>query len=102
MLDTVGKSESDETVYALSEGVEPMYLTSSGKEGEQDPHAWLNIVNGIRYAENAQKVLIAKDPANKESYQTNGDRYIAKLQKLHEDAVTGLPISLKKSHSRYQ
>ncbi|MBA9026840.1 metal ABC transporter substrate-binding protein [Peribacillus huizhouensis] len=88
LLETTGKSGKDAPVYVLSKGVEPKYLTSKGKETEQDPHAWLNIENGIKYAKNARDVLIEKDPTNKETYQKNAEKYMNELQKLHDDAVS--------------
>ncbi|KMY51756.1 metal ABC transporter substrate-binding protein [Peribacillus loiseleuriae] len=88
LLETTDKNGKDAPVYVLSKGVEPQYLTSKGKESEQDPHAWLNIENGIKYAENARDVLIKKDPDNKESYEKNAENYISELQKLHDDAVS--------------
>lgn len=87
MLDTIGKSGEDAAVYPLSKGVEPKYLTTAGKESEQDPHAWLNIENGIQYVRNALAVLVEKDPDNKEYYEQNATTYIDELQKLHDDAV---------------
>lgn len=87
MLDTVGKSGKDAPVYPLSKGVEPKYLTTAGKETEQDPHAWLNIENGIKYAENALAVLVEKDPDNKSYYEQNAESYLSELKKLHDEAV---------------
>ncbi|MFJ7977563.1 metal ABC transporter solute-binding protein, Zn/Mn family [Peribacillus sp. JNUCC 23] len=88
LLETTDKNGKDAPVYVLSKGVEPQYLTSKGKESEQDPHAWLNIENGIKYAENARDVLVKKDPDNKETYEKNAENYISELQKLHDDAVS--------------
>ncbi|GIN88238.1 manganese-binding lipoprotein MntA [Heyndrickxia sporothermodurans] len=87
LLETTGKDGKNAPVYVLSQGVEPMYLTSKGKESEQDPHAWLNIENGIKYAENARDRLIEKDPKHKDLYKRNADTYIDELRKLHDDAV---------------
>ncbi|WP_260412576.1 metal ABC transporter substrate-binding protein [Alkalihalobacillus sp. TS-13] len=88
LLGTTGKDGEDAPVFRLSEGVEPKYLTSKGKEGEEDPHAWLDISNGIRYVENVRDGLIKVDPENKETYEKNAEDYISKLVKLHEEAKT--------------
>jgi iron/zinc/copper transport system substrate-binding protein len=88
LLETTGKKGKDAAVYPLSKGVEPKYLTTAGKESEQDPHAWLNIENGIKYAENALEVLVTKDPGNKNYYEQNAKAYIQELRKLHEEAVS--------------
>ncbi|HDR3342191.1 TPA: zinc ABC transporter substrate-binding protein, partial [Bacillus anthracis] len=53
---------------------------------KEDPHAWLNLENGIIYAKNIAKQLIAKDPKNKEFYTKNLTSYINKLDKLDQEA----------------
>ena len=64
-----------------------MYLTSKGNQGEEEPHAWLDIRNGIKYAENARDGLIKVDPENEEVYKKNAEQYITKLKELHDSAV---------------
>ena len=55
LMETAGKDGEDAPVFLMSEGVEAKYLTTEGNEGEEDPHAWLDIRNGIKYAENAKR-----------------------------------------------
>lgn len=86
-IKTANKSEKDAPVYKVSEGVEAIYLETKGLEKEPDPHAWMNIKNGILYAENVKKALIKEDPKNKEFYTKNADNYVAELQKLHDETV---------------
>ncbi|MGC3666943.1 metal ABC transporter solute-binding protein, Zn/Mn family, partial [Enterococcus faecalis] len=40
--------------------VTPQYLTSAGQDQTEDPHAWLDIENGIKYLENIRDVLVEK------------------------------------------
>ncbi|WP_186579398.1 metal ABC transporter substrate-binding protein [Aquibacillus kalidii] len=87
LMETAGKDGDDAPVFRMSEGVEPMYLTTEGKEGEEDPHAWLSIKNGIKYAENARDGLIKIDPENEEIYRKNAEEYISKLETLHASAI---------------
>lgn len=87
LMETTGKTGEDAPVFLMSENVEAMYLTTEGKEGEEDPHAWLDISNGIQYAENARDGLIEVDPENKEVYEKNAEEYIAELQDLHDEAL---------------
>jgi ABC-type Zn uptake system ZnuABC Zn-binding protein ZnuA len=87
LLKTTGKDGEDAPVFRLSEGVEAKYLTTKGSEKETDPHAWLDIRNGIIYAENAKKALIKVDPDHAATYEQNAKEYINKLEQLHQDAV---------------
>lgn len=87
LLETTHKKGKDDVIFPLSKGVEPKYLTSAGKETEQDPHAWLSIKNGIIYAQNTLEILVAKDPVNKDYYEQNAKSYIAQLTKLDEEAI---------------
>ncbi|APX71700.1 metal ABC transporter substrate-binding protein [Companilactobacillus allii] len=74
----------DKDVFAASDGIKPQHLTTN--ENEVDPHAWLDLKNGIIYVKNITKVLKDKDPRNAEYYQQNSDQYITKLTKLHKEA----------------
>lgn len=87
LLGTAGKTGDEAPVFALSKGVEPMFLTTKGKEGEEDPHAWLNVHNGIKYAENARDAFIEIDPENAEVYEQNASIYIGELEELHQATV---------------
>lgn len=87
LLETTGKDGEDAPVFQLSEGVEPKYLTTKGKEKETDPHAWLDIRNGILYAQNVKKALIKVDPEHTVTYEQNAAAYIAELEKLHKNAT---------------
>lgn len=48
LMETAHKKENED-YFSVSQQVTPMYLTSAGKENEEDPHAWLDIQNGIAY-----------------------------------------------------
>lgn len=85
LMHTAGKQEGED-YFAVSEGVEPLYLTGKGKETEQDPHAWLDISNGVIYVQNIADTLSKKDPKNKELYQENAKKYIDELKQLDERA----------------
>lgn len=72
--------------FAASDGVEVIYLEGQSEKGKEDPHAWLSLENGIIYAQNIAKQLMAKDPENKDIYQQNLDTYIQQLAALDEEA----------------
>lgn len=71
-------------VFSAIAGVTPEHLTTNVKE--EDPHAWLDLANGIQYVKTITKVLKEKDAKNADYYQKNSDQYVAKLQKLHKTA----------------
>lgn len=81
------KKEDGKDYFVTSKNVEPLFLTSKGKESEQDPHAWLSLENGIIYVNNIKDVLVEKDSDNKEFYEKNAKEYTQELQTLHDDNV---------------
>lgn len=87
LLQTSGKDGKEAPVFRLSEGVEPMFLTTKGKEGEEDPHAWMDVKNAVKYAENARDAFIKIDPKHKDIYIDNARNYIAQLEFLHQKAI---------------
>lgn len=85
LMETAKKTENED-YFAVSKNVEPLYLTSAGRENEQDPHAWLDIQNGISYVEVIRDTLSEKDEKNKEMYAKNAQAYIEKLTSLDKEA----------------
>lgn len=76
--------EFGKEVFSASEDVKAKHLTTNVKE--EDPHAWLDLENGIKYVRTITNVLKEKDPKNASYYQDNSDEYVAKLEKLHKEA----------------
>jgi len=87
LMETAGKTGADAPVFRVSEGVEPMLLNSKDHLGEEDPHAWLDVRNGIKYVENVRKSLKKIDPENANRYDENADAYITELKTLHEEIM---------------
>lgn len=85
LIKTTNKVENKD-YFAVSDGVKVIYLEGQNQQGKEDPHAWLNVENGIIYAQNIAKTLMDKDPNNKEAYQKNLDTYVAKLSELDKTA----------------
>lgn len=86
-LTKTANKRDDKEVFAASKHVKPMYLTESGKEeNETDPHAWLDLNNGIKYVNMISGVLQDKDPKHAKAYQKRTDAYVEKLAKLHKEA----------------
>ena len=80
------KKEENKDYYAVSVGVEVIYLEGQNEKGKEDPHAWLNLENGMIYAKNIAKQLSAKDPKNKDFYEANLKNYLEKLETLDKEA----------------
>ncbi|EGJ27191.1 metal ABC transporter substrate-binding protein [Streptococcus porcinus] len=72
--------------FAVSDGIDVIYLEGQSEKGKEDPHAWLNLENGMIYSKNIAKRLSQKDPKNEDYYQENLDKYLAKLEKLDKEA----------------
>ncbi|MBO0432509.1 metal ABC transporter substrate-binding protein [Enterococcus sp. DIV0660C] len=85
LMETAKKVE-EEDYFAVSREVEPLYLTSTGQETQADPHAWLDLSNGIKYVEEITRILSEKDPENKEVYEKNSQEYRQKLESLDQQA----------------
>ena len=85
LVENAQKKENKD-YYAVSEGVEVIYLEGQNEKGKEDPHAWLNLENGIIYAQNIAKRLIEKDPDNKATYEKNLKAYVEKLTALDKEA----------------
>ncbi|MHC5229625.1 metal ABC transporter substrate-binding protein [Enterococcus sp. LJL99] len=85
LMETAKKKENVD-YFSVSQNVTPLYLTSKGSENEEDPHAWLDIQNGISYVEVIKETLIEKDPEHKSDYEKNATEYIDKLNTLDKEA----------------
>ncbi|ERK58228.1 manganese ABC transporter substrate-binding lipoprotein [Gemella bergeri ATCC 700627] len=85
LVKNANKTENKD-YYAVSDGVEVIYLEGKNEKGKEDPHAWLNLENGMIYAKNIAKQLIEKDPKNKDFYEQNLKNYLEKLTKLDNEA----------------
>ena len=83
--------------FAVSDGVEILYL--EGEEaGKEDPHAWLNLENGMIYSQNIAQQLIAKDPDHAQIYQENLEEYLDLLNELDQEAkekISSIPEAQK-------
>lgn len=87
LIQTAGKSGEDAPVFEVSVGVDAIYLESIGKQNEMDPHAWLDITNGVKYAANIRDALIKVDPDHEVAYRQNAEQYIKQLEDLHKDTI---------------
>ena len=92
--DLLEVTNKKDLAFPVTKNVEPMYLTEKGKETEQDPHAWLDIQNTIKYVETITEELVKLDSDNKIFYENNRDQYIKELEKLDQyakDEISKIP-----------
>ncbi|KRN32375.1 metal ABC transporter substrate-binding protein [Weissella halotolerans] len=85
LMKTANKKDNQE-VFAASAQVKPLYLTGKGQENETDPHAWLDLQNGIKYVQTITKVLKDKEPRRAAAIQERSDAYVKKLTALDNEA----------------
>jgi len=92
--DLYSASGSKAARVVVTDGIAPLEA-----DGETDPHAWHNVANAIRMAENIRDALAAADPANAATYRSNAESYIAELQTLDAwvfDEVERVPEERRK------
>lgn len=85
LVETSGKV-FEKDAFAASQEIIPEYLTTNQKE--VDPHAWLDLKNGMAYVKTITKILQEKDPQNATYYEKNAQVYLEKLANLHQEAQT--------------
>ena len=80
------KKEEGKDYFAVSKNVEPLYLTSGEEHTKADPHAWLDLSNGIKYVEEIARIFSEKDAENATLYKKNAAAYVEKLKELDTQA----------------
>ncbi len=78
----------------LSDGVDPMPISSGSYEGKPNPHAWMALDSALIYVDNIRDALSEVDPANAEAYAANAEVYktqIADTIGPLREAVRALP-----------
>ncbi|MFR8907659.1 MAG: metal ABC transporter solute-binding protein, Zn/Mn family, partial [Enterococcus faecium] len=80
------KKEEGKDYFAVSKNVEPLYLTSGEEHTKADPHAWLDLSNGIKYVEEIARIFSEKDAENATLYKKNAEAYVEKLKELDTQA----------------
>ncbi len=78
----------------LSDGVDPMPISSGSYEGKPNPHAWMALASALIYVDNIRDALSEVDPANAEAYAANAEVYktqIADTIGPLREAVRALP-----------
>ena len=83
---TLDNAGSEHTIVEASAGLVSRKPTAGeipDAEHTIDPHFWLDPNNVIKYAENIRDALSIADPAGKDIYTQNTEKYIGQLKDLH-------------------
>ncbi|MBD0323368.1 MAG: metal ABC transporter substrate-binding protein, partial [Aldersonia sp.] len=71
----------------LSEGVEPIAISSGSYAGRVNPHAWMSPTNAQRYVANMVSAFSALDPAGAADYRARAAGYQAQLAAVRTDLL---------------
>lgn len=83
-------------------------IESKQYKGSTDPHAWMDVNNGLIYIKNIKDALVELDPEGKEQYEFNYGVYKQQLEELDQyikDRIGEIPIEkrvLITSHDAFQ
>lgn len=78
----------------VSEGIDPISVSSGTYDGKPNPHAWMGLDNALIYVDNIRDAFMLHDPANAEAYAANAESYKARITETIaplRDAVLALP-----------
>ncbi|WP_292289384.1 metal ABC transporter substrate-binding protein [Marivita sp.] len=78
----------------LSDGIDPISISSGSYEGMPNPHAWMGLDNALTYIDNIAAALSEHDPENAATYARNAARYKDELRATIEplrDAIATIP-----------
>jgi manganese/iron transport system substrate-binding protein len=66
----------------VSEGIEPIGISSGPYDGKPNPHAWMSPTLAQKYVDNICEALVKVDAKNESIYRANAAAYKAKIQAL--------------------
>lgn len=81
-FDRFFRSLRDVPAVVVTDGVEPIPISSGPYAGQPNPHAWMSTADALVYVENIRAALAAADPANAETYAANAAAYVAEIEAL--------------------
>ncbi|MBS8226913.1 metal ABC transporter substrate-binding protein [Vannielia litorea] len=78
----------------VSEGVQPISISSGPYDGKPNPHAWMGLDSALIYVDNIAAAMAEHDPENAETYRANAAAYkeeIAATIAPIREAILALP-----------
>jgi manganese/iron transport system substrate-binding protein len=70
---------SDVPSVTLSDGIEPMSISSGEYSGKPNPHAWMSLESALIYVDNIRDAFVEHDPENADVYRANAEAYKAEI-----------------------
>ncbi|MCK0094979.1 metal ABC transporter substrate-binding protein [Yoonia sp. F2084L] len=70
---------SDVPSATLSDGIEPMSISSGEYDGKPNPHAWMSLESALIYVDNIRDAFVEHDPENAATYEANAEAYKAEI-----------------------
>ena len=64
----------------LTDGIDPISISSGSYEGKPNPHAWMGLDNALIYIDNIVDAFVVQNPDNTETYMTNAEAYKEELR----------------------
>ncbi|MCE2400486.1 zinc ABC transporter substrate-binding protein [Candidatus Poribacteria bacterium] len=93
MADVLANMSGDTKTVAVTEGVDENLLLSPPEfEGQSDPHVWFDVTLWMKAVEKIRDTLREFNPDDAAVYQSNAERYLAELAKLHEYVKTQVEL----------
>ena len=64
----------------LTDGIDPISISSGSYEGKPNPHAWMGLDNALIYIDNIVDAFVLQDPDNAKTYMANAEAYKEELR----------------------
>ena len=64
----------------LTDGINPISISSGNYQGKPNPHAWMGLDNAIIYIDNIRDAFVDHDPKNAHTYNKNAKNYKNELR----------------------
>ncbi|AWI85631.1 iron ABC transporter substrate-binding protein [Alloyangia pacifica] len=78
----------------LSDGIDPIPISTGAYQGKPNPHAWMGLENALIYIDNIERAFAEHDPDNAATYAANAEAYKAELRATLEPLrarITAIP-----------
>ena len=78
----------------LTDGIDPISITSGNYQGKPNPHAWMGLDNALIYIDNIVAAFTEQDPDNAKIYLNNAEAYKDELRATIEplrSAIATIP-----------